>query len=296
MLHLGMHERRKRARQGTTARMPVSVTYVDDSGRYSKLSGAVVNQSESGSGLVLGCALDVGSFLRIEMPENAHGNSVMRSRDVFVRWCKGQEDGDFLLGVVHADTCASNAGLADTFDEDLYEVLQVSTNADLETIHRIFRILATRYHPDNRETGDAAAFHKLVDAYNVLSDPSRRAAFDVWYRQNCKRQWKIFESSTATSGITGEKRKRAGILQALYTKRIADPDKPMLNSRELENLLGCPREHLEFALWYLREGGHVARTDNGKFQITVKGVDLAETLVEESSIRVPLQITAASEA
>jgi hypothetical protein len=45
---------------------------------------------------------------------------------------------------------------------------------------------------------------------------------------------------------------------------------------ELEDLLGVPREHLEFNLWYLKEGGLVTRGDNGRCAITVKGVDEAE--------------------
>ena len=37
---------------------------------------------------------------------------------------------------------------------DYYEILEVSPNANSETIERIFRYLAMRYHPDNRDTGD----------------------------------------------------------------------------------------------------------------------------------------------
>jgi DnaJ-class molecular chaperone len=35
---------------------------------------------------------------------------------------------------------------------DFYEVLQVSASAEPETIHRVYRLLAQRWHPDNRET------------------------------------------------------------------------------------------------------------------------------------------------
>ena len=41
---------------------------------------------------------------------------------------------------------------------DYYEVLQVSTKADQKMIERAFRLLAKRYHPDNRHTGDAGKF------------------------------------------------------------------------------------------------------------------------------------------
>lgn len=54
---------------------------------------------------------------------------------------------------------------------DLYETLQVSPNADPETIHRIYRILAQRFHPDNQDTGNAPIFQALTTAYHVLGDP-----------------------------------------------------------------------------------------------------------------------------
>ena len=40
--------------------------------------------------------------------------------------------------------------------------------------------------------------------------------------------------------------------------------------------LGCPREHLGFALWYLRGKGYVTRGDNGRFTLTVPGSDEVE--------------------
>ena len=36
-----------------------------------------------------------------------------------------------------------------------YEFLQISPNAEPDTIHRVYRFLAARFHPDNPETGDA---------------------------------------------------------------------------------------------------------------------------------------------
>ena len=37
---------------------------------------------------------------------------------------------------------------------DYYEILQVSDSAEPETINRVYRIFAQRYHPDNQETGN----------------------------------------------------------------------------------------------------------------------------------------------
>jgi curved DNA-binding protein CbpA len=47
---------------------------------------------------------------------------------------------------------------------DYYDVLQVSSNAEPETIHRVYRLLAQRFHPDNHETGDDARFRAIQEA------------------------------------------------------------------------------------------------------------------------------------
>ena len=163
---------------------------------------------------------------------------------------------------------------------DHYETMQISPNADLDTIHRVYRILAQRFHPDNKETGSSETFHALTAAYQVLSDPERRAAFDIEHRTTRRLTWRIFDQTTSTQGVESERRKRSGILALLYRKRIAQPDQPAMSLKDFEELLGVPKEHLEFTLWYLKEGLHVTRSDNGRFSITLKGVDLAESLSE----------------
>jgi curved DNA-binding protein len=163
---------------------------------------------------------------------------------------------------------------------DYYETLQISPNADPDTIHRVYRILAQRYHPDNQETGNSENFHILSEAYRVLSDPQLRAGYDVRHREDRRLTWKIFDQSNSTQGIEAERRKRQGLLALLYRKRVAQPDQPFVTLKEFEDLLGVPREHLEFCLWYLKEGQYVQRADNGRHSITLKGVDLVETLSE----------------
>lgn len=161
---------------------------------------------------------------------------------------------------------------------DFYEILQISPSAELETIHRVYRILAQRYHPDNVETGDPEMFRLLAEAYHVLGDPERRAAYDVHHREARRLAWKIFDQSNATQGVEAERRKRQGILALLYRKRLAQPDAAGMTLRDFEELLGVPKEHLEFCLWYLKESQHIQRTDNGRHSITLKGVDLAEQM------------------
>src|SRR5262245_40252401 len=134
--------------------------------------------------------------------------------------------------------------------DDYYELLQISPNADGETIHRVYRILAQRYHPDNADTSDPELFQRLTKAYRVLGEAEQRAAYDVQHRSSCRRTWKIFEQSNSSQGVEAERRKRQGILALLYKKRLADPEQPHLTLREFEDLLGVPKEHLQFAFWY----------------------------------------------
>ena len=150
-------------------------------------------------------------------------------------------------------------------------------------IHRVYRLLAQRYHPDNGTTGDEKAFRAITDAYKVLSEPEKRAAYDVNLHAYRQVRWRIFDQRQAAVGKVAEKSKRKGILDLLYTKRCNEPEKPTMNLHELEDLLGCPREHLEFSLWYLKENGLVTRMDNGRFSVTAKGVDWAEQ--EEAAAR-----------
>jgi hypothetical protein len=159
---------------------------------------------------------------------------------------------------------------------DYYEVLQVNPKADPETIHRVYRILAQRFHPDNIETGSSEIFRGILEAYNVLSDPERRASYDVNFQVSRQLRWRVFAQGESAVGKPAEKARRRGVLDLLYTARVNQPSQPAVSLHELEELLGCPREHLEFSLWYLKENGLLTRTDAGRYSITAKGVDQSE--------------------
>jgi curved DNA-binding protein len=79
---------------------------------------------------------------------------------------------------------------------DYYEILQLSQSADQETIERVYRLLAKRYHPDNENTGDAEKFDALVKAYRALSDTERRPAYHVKYEAGNSPQWNIFSHAS----------------------------------------------------------------------------------------------------
>src|ERR1700704_1879649 len=79
-----------------------------------------------------------------------------------------------------ADNCSGEVrSMPEDQTRDYYEDLQVSSSAEPETIHRVYRLLAQQYHPDNGESGNDARFRVIAEAYQVLSDPIRRAQYDV---------------------------------------------------------------------------------------------------------------------
>jgi curved DNA-binding protein len=179
---------------------------------------------------------------------------------------------------------------------DHYEVLQVSPRADFETIQRVFRHLAKRFHPDNTESGDPERFKVVMEAFRVLSQPKLRAKYDAAYEQVRETRWRIFDQETSANDVAADRRIRLAALSLLYAARRNDPDRPGIGVVELERLLGCPEEHMKFHLWYLRENGWIQRTESGAFAITATGVDRVLELGGLSKQGVPLlEAGAASE-
>jgi curved DNA-binding protein CbpA len=156
---------------------------------------------------------------------------------------------------------------------DHYETLEISPNANSETIERIFRYFAQRYHPDNQDTGDSFRFSEIVEAHNTLKDPVQRAQYDIQHKDHSGSRWKLAEEASNTKGIERDVVIQDKLLSILYVKRRQDINDPGIGDSELERLSGCPREHLEFHLWYLKAKGWIGKLENGTLAITVEGVD-----------------------
>jgi curved DNA-binding protein CbpA len=157
-------------------------------------------------------------------------------------------------------------------NQDLYEILEVSPNASHETIERMFRYLAQRYHPD-RDTGDADLFDQIAQAYRTLKEPESRAAYDSRHKTNLDYQWSLVEEAGDNDNFEKDNMIQERVLSVLYTKRKRDPREPGLGSIPLASLTGCPHEMLDFHLWYLKDKGWIMRMEDGSVAITADGVD-----------------------
>jgi curved DNA-binding protein CbpA len=161
---------------------------------------------------------------------------------------------------------------------DYYEVLQINRKAEPETIRRVYRLLARRYHPDNPETGDADQFRLLGEAYAVLSDVTRRAEYDSNPELFLPDPEPEAPEPVATPhDFEFEQLSRLAVLEVLYLQRRTEPGNAFIYDADLEQKLGVSRERLEFTIWYLREKGYVRRAaESSRLGITAEGAEFLE--------------------
>ena len=165
-------------------------------------------------------------------------------------------------------------------DRDYYEVLGVQKGASQSEIKTAFRQLARKFHPDvSKETDAEERFKEINEAYAVLSDDEKRAAYDANYEETKNYQYKVLSRASSSEGFESDGNIRRTILTILYIKRRENPSEPGVGIWQLENLMEWPEKILEFHIWYLKEKGWIERLDTGTFAISVTGV---EAVVEKN--------------
>lgn len=159
---------------------------------------------------------------------------------------------------------------------DYYELLQLSPNADTDTIERMFRHLAKKTHPDSSESSDNEKFQLIVEAHRTLSDPETRAGYDARYQDYWNHKWSLASEAGDSSTFGQDKVMRERLLSLLYVQRRRDLNNPGLGELVIARLLHVPSELIEFHLWYLKAKGWVERLQTGHLAITADGVDRVE--------------------
>lgn len=168
--------------------------------------------------------------------------------------------------------------MSETEIPDYYELLEISPQATQETIHRVYRYMAARYHPDIEGTGNLEKFTQLTSAYKVLSDPNARSEYNA---QRATRQPTTRNPMSSTidfmDQVEGDLNRRVAVLAILYYRRRMYPNSPEVSLPEIEDRMGFPRDYLDFTTWYLAKKRYITRADNSDFTLTVEGVDFIET-------------------
>jgi hypothetical protein len=246
----------------------VTLYWEDDAGKVSNLCLRTLDASEGG--MCLNCPQAVAPGTSVYMHASRYGFPL----EAVVRYSAAR-GGMFRIGLEFSEsTRLMVQGVA--VDTDYYEVLQLSPKADVETINRVYRIMAARFHPDNTESGDQERFLLLSEAYRVLSNPDTRARYDSARQTEAPRPLPMFQARAFVDQKQGEANRRLGVLCLLYAQRRRNHDHPSVSLLELEELMAIPREYLEFTLWYLKEKKYLQMDQGADFSLTAAGVDFVE--------------------
>ena len=195
---------------------------------------------------------------------------------------------------------------------DLYEILQVSPNAEKDTIKRVHQMLSLKYQLAAPENNAVAYFAKLQQAAATLLDSETRAAYDL---ERLARQpapglaasdvtappqvspvalpekvgdlpvpaTPAVEAGALNPGrfregldIKEQKRRRAGLMEICYQQRILKPRMPALSMKQLEDGMALTVHDLEGPLWYLKETDLIRVSDAGNYAVSVRGMNAIE--------------------
>ena len=250
------------------ADFPVTLFWEDASGKPSNVHPRTLDTSQGG--ICLECPREITPGTRVYM----HAARCGFPQEAVVRYSV-ERGGLFRIGFEFSDP-SRMADPGTAVHTDYYEVLQLSSKADFETIERVYRIMAKRFHPDNTESGDQERFLLLSEAHRVLSDPHTRASYDRVRQAETPRPLPTFQTRAFVDEKEGEVNRRLGVLCLLYSQRRRDPEHPSISMLELEELMAIPREYLEFTLWYLKAKKYLEMNDGADFSLTADGVDFVE--------------------
>lgn len=272
-------QRMKRRHERIPVDYEVVIYWEDAAGQVHSARPRVRDASDFGLRLESGVAIEEGAEICVDAASS--GGAVA----AVVRYCIAADAG-YRIGIQFAGG-AQPHGAAIRAEIDYYEILQLSSKADVETIHRVYRIMAARFHPDNPESGDPERFLLLSEAYRVLGDAARRAQYDLLRSSRPAAAVPLFQARAFVDQKEGEMNRRLGILCLLYAQRRRFPDHPSIALMELEALMSIPREYLEFALWYLKQKKMIEMDQTADFSLTAAGVDFVEehTMAREILLR-----------
>lgn len=160
--------------------------------------------------------------------------------------------------------------------QDHYSVLGIAPTASPDTIHKAYSTLASKYHPRNPETRDQAKYEAVTLAYEVLSDPDARRAFDALLPKSPVEDAPTFGGRAFFESVSGETCRRLCILCILYDRRRQNPASPSMVLRNLESMVLFPAPAIQFSLWFLKQRGWVISDDKSSLQITADGMEFLE--------------------
>ncbi len=168
--------------------------------------------------------------------------------------------------------------------KDYYQTLGVSETATADEIKRAYKKLARKYHPDvNKEVGAEATFKDVGEAYEVLQDDAKRAAYDRARKGGGAEAGfdaggAGFDPSGAGFDIGGEPGSYSDFFEQLFGQRAGGRRRPSMDVRgqdqhvkvevDLDDSLRGAQHEITLRTPALDEQGHVALRER-KLAITI---------------------------
>lgn len=261
---MSQSDRRNAERESPPVPTTVQLTLHETDGNRI-IVAQLLSISYSGLGVTCNQPLCPGTKLAYDHPTRADKKVTGR-----IAWCKPNETHAYEHGI-------SNESFDESTRVDHYTLLQVSPTAEPCAIDAAYEFLSRRYHASNSSTANPLIFDRLIKAYEVLSDPIKRTAYES-ERTVSKSGTAVAKGERNRSNIT---KTRNQMLDLLYWRRVESPYKPVITIHEFETILKLPKDQMEFNLWFLRDKGLIARSDNACFVITAEGVAAAEELASD---------------
>lgn len=159
---------------------------------------------------------------------------------------------------------------------DYYKVLKVNPDCDARILELAYHYFAKMYHPDNAATADPDRFAETIEAYGVLRDPEKRAAYDRTYNRGAGPAYEFPKSDELAideKSALSDAETHAKILSFLYKRRREHASDAGVIGWLLQEMLGCSEDHFEFHVWYLKNKGFIEVTEQGTIAVTIAGVD-----------------------
>lgn len=161
---------------------------------------------------------------------------------------------------------------------DYYNILGVHPNCSSRSLETAYHFLAKKYHPDHTDKPDIDKFTDIIEAFRAINNPDKRAAYNTIYSRETGY---VFSSVEYENGdddpdehsALSDANAHRNILLFLYKRRREQARDAGVGRYYVQEMLKCSDELFEFHIWYLREKGFIATTEQGTLAITIEGVD-----------------------
>ena len=157
--------------------------------------------------------------------------------------------------------------------KNYYQVLQVDPSAEPEVIKAAYRRLADKYHPDRNKGADASArMLEINEAYNVLGDDARRAAYDATFRGTALPPPQGYQAGGGQPGAESHQQAYQQAYQQTYQPPPPQPEKKGPYSAEIS------RTNPTLFVFLLDQSGSMKDQFGGKHTGVSKAAGVADAV------------------